>query len=72
MIAANTKQLHLNLCLLFNTQSGPLAELEVRQAIQYAINKEHMVESITHGTEKVANTLFWDAIPYANFITIRK
>ena len=52
--------------LLFNTQSGPLAELEVRQALQYAINKEQMVESITHGTEKVANTLFWDAIPYAN------
>jgi len=52
--------------LLFNTQSGPLAELKVRQAIQYAINKEQMVESITHGTEKVANTLFWDAIPYAN------
>lgn len=52
--------------LLFNTQSGPLAELNVRQAIQYAINKDQMVESITHGTEKVANTLFWDAIPYAN------
>ncbi|MFE3572897.1 nickel ABC transporter substrate-binding protein [Lysinibacillus sp. NPDC059133] len=52
--------------LLFNTQSGPLAELKVRQAIQYAVNKEQMVESITHGTEKVANTLFWDAIPYAN------
>ncbi|MGN4125412.1 nickel ABC transporter substrate-binding protein [Lysinibacillus sphaericus] len=52
--------------LLFNTQSGPLAELNVRQAIQYAIDKEQMVESITHGTEKVANTLFWDAIPYAN------
>ena len=52
--------------LLFNTHSGPLAELKVRQAIQYAINKEQMVDSITHGTEKVANTLFWDAIPYAN------
>lgn len=52
--------------LLFNTQSGPLAELEVRQALQYAIHKEQMVESITHGTEKVAHTLFWDAIPYAN------
>ncbi|WP_369379535.1 nickel ABC transporter substrate-binding protein [Lysinibacillus fusiformis] len=52
--------------LLFNTQSGPLAELKVRQAIQYAINKEQMIDSITHGTEKVANTLFWDAIPYAN------
>ncbi|CAM5234626.1 Nickel ABC transporter, nickel/metallophore periplasmic binding protein OS=Lysinibacillus sphaericus OX=1421 GN=LS41612_12280 PE=4 SV=1 [Lysinibacillus sphaericus] len=25
-----------------------------------------MVDSITHGTEKVADTLFWDAIPFAN------
>lgn len=52
--------------LLFNTQSGPLQELKVRQAIHYAINKQSLVDTVTHGTEKVADTIFWDALPYAN------
>ncbi|MEH7532076.1 nickel ABC transporter substrate-binding protein [Priestia megaterium] len=52
--------------LLFNTQSGPLQQLKVRQAIHYAINKQSLVSTVTHGTEKVADTLFWDAIPYAD------
>ena len=52
--------------LLFNTQSGPLQQLKVRQAIHYAINKQSLISTVTHGTEKVADTLFWDAIPYAD------
>ncbi|MED3931681.1 nickel ABC transporter substrate-binding protein [Priestia megaterium] len=48
--------------LLFNTQSGPLQQLKVRQAIHYAINKQSLISTVTHGTEKVADTLFWDAI----------
>ena len=52
--------------LLFNTQSGPLQQLKVRQAIHYAINKQSLVSTVTHDTEKVADTLFWNAIPYAD------
>ncbi len=53
--------------LLFNTQSGPLKERSVRQAFQYAINKKQMVDSITNGTEMVADKIFWNNIPYADF-----
>lgn len=52
--------------LMFDTRTGPLRELNVRQAIHYGIDKEVLVESVTHGTEAVANTLFSDNMPYAD------
>ncbi|MDF2959517.1 MAG: sodium:proton antiporter [Paenibacillus sp.] len=51
--------------VLLNSQKGPTSELAVRQAIQYGIDKETMVKSVTHGTEIIADTVLSKDIPYA-------
>lgn len=40
--------------LLFNTRSGPLADLAVRRAISFGVDKRAVVALITHGSGQVA------------------
>ncbi|WP_019122261.1 ABC transporter substrate-binding protein [Brevibacillus massiliensis] len=40
----------------FNTQKKPFNDVKVRQAINYAINKESIVNNILHGTGELANS----------------
>ena len=41
----------------FNTQKKPFNDIRVRQAVNYAINKESIVKDILKGTGEVANTV---------------
>lgn len=52
--------------IILNTLKGATSELPVRQAIQYAIDKASMIESVTKGTELNAETALGRNIPYAN------
>ncbi|MCP1314596.1 MULTISPECIES: nickel ABC transporter substrate-binding protein [unclassified Halomonas] len=54
------------LMLALNSQHGPTAELAVRQAINHAVDKAGMVESVFHGTQDPAPTLFAPSVPYAD------
>ena len=40
--------------LIFNMKEGPLANKEVRQAVNYAINKKALVENVLQGTADIA------------------
>lgn len=40
--------------LIFNTRSGPLADVRVRQAINYAIDKEGLCRDLLQGTATIA------------------
>lgn len=52
--------------VVLNTQKGPTAELNVRKAIEYGIDKKKMVDSIAYGTEVAADRILAKEIPYAN------
>lgn len=52
--------------IVLNTTREVLAEKEVRQALQYATNKQAISEGIFYGLEKPADTLFAETIPYCN------
>jgi peptide/nickel transport system substrate-binding protein len=43
--------------LVFNTQSGPLANAKVRQAIAYAIDRQKIVSDLLLGQAKVADSI---------------
>ncbi|TVX99195.1 nickel ABC transporter substrate-binding protein [Cohnella terricola] len=52
--------------LIVNTSSGPFSDLNVRLALQHAINKQALVDGVTNGVEKVADTIIASNFPYAN------
>ena len=52
-----------NIILNFN---GNLADLSVRQALAYAIDKEAISEGLTYGYEPVANTIVPEGTPYSD------
>ena len=52
-----------NIILNFN---GNLADLSVRQALAYAIDKESISEGLTYGYEPAANTIVPDGTPYSD------
>ncbi|MBB3067754.1 nickel transport system substrate-binding protein [Paenibacillus baekrokdamisoli] len=52
--------------LIVNTAKGPFADLKVRLALQHAVNKEAIVNGVTNGVEKVADTIISSNFPYAN------
>ena len=52
-----------NIILNFN---GNLADLSVRQALAYAIDKEAISEGLTYGYEPVADTIVPDGPPYSD------
>lgn len=51
--------------LVLNTTNEALADLKVRQALQYGFNKEAMVEGVTSGLEEKADSLLSQNFPYS-------
>ncbi|MCR4435086.1 MAG: nickel ABC transporter substrate-binding protein [Clostridiales bacterium] len=47
-----------------NSNRGAAKDLSVRMALQYAVDKDSIVENILYGTEKRADTLFAENFPY--------
>ncbi len=52
--------------LAVNSKRGPTADLNVRKAIQHAVNKAALVNAVFYGIEKLADTLFAPDTPYSN------
>lgn len=52
--------------LILNPNKEELKDLKVRQAINYAINKKDIVDSLTYGNEEVAYSLFPKDAPYCD------
>ncbi len=51
--------------LALNTSQGPTREQAVREALNYAVDKQTLVDSVLYGTQQVADTLFAPSVPYA-------
>jgi nickel transport system substrate-binding protein len=49
-----------------NSNKGPTKDGQVRQALQYAVDKDAMVKGIFFGTERKADTLFAANFPYCD------
>lgn len=57
----------LETCVLaINTNHGATKDLAVRKAINHAVDKDTMIATVLYGTQKRADTLFADNVPYAN------
>ncbi|WP_141432129.1 nickel ABC transporter substrate-binding protein [Bacillus sp. 03113] len=52
--------------IVINTQSVFTSDEKVREALQYAVNKQVIADGILNGAEKVADTLMAPSVPYAN------
>ncbi|MEN3791653.1 ABC transporter substrate-binding protein [Fulvimarina sp. MAC3] len=52
--------------LILNTKEGPFADKKVRQAVNYAIDKEAIVENVLQGTAEVAAGPIPPAFAWAN------
>lgn len=52
--------------LAINSNRGPTRELKVRQALQYAFNKQALIDGMFYGTETPADTLFSPNFPYCD------
>lgn len=52
--------------LLLNTASGILKDLRVRRAIQHGTDKQQINNTVLHGFESVADTLFPSDLPYCD------
>lgn len=44
--------------LALNASQGPTREQAVREALNYAVDKQTLVDSVLYGTQQVADTLF--------------
>lgn len=52
--------------ILLNTKQPITSNLKVREALQYAIQKEEIVKGILNNSETIAKTLFSPTTPYCN------
>ncbi|WP_240762782.1 nickel ABC transporter substrate-binding protein [Paenibacillus thalictri] len=52
--------------IALNTNKGPLKDITVRKAIEYAFNKKSVIDNVFYGTDKQADTLFPPNFPYSN------
>ena len=52
--------------IVLNTTRDVLADKEVRQALQYATNKQAISDGIFYGLEQPADTLFAKTVPYCD------
>ncbi len=52
--------------LALNTQRPPTNELAVRQALNHAVDKKTLIQTVMYGTQRQADTLFAPSVPYAN------
>ncbi|WPC72299.1 nickel ABC transporter substrate-binding protein [Vibrio porteresiae] len=52
--------------LALNTHKGPTIDKAVRQAINHAVNKHLMLDTVLYHTQLPADSLFAPSVPYAN------
>lgn len=52
--------------LALNSMQGPTREQAVREALNYAVDKQTLITSVLYDTQKVADTLFAPSVPYAD------
>lgn len=52
--------------LALNSANSPTREQAVREALNYAVDKKTLINSVLYGTQQVADTLFAPSVPYAN------
>lgn len=52
--------------ILLNSNQEITGDAKVREALQYAVNKEEIAEGILNGSESVANTLMAKTVPYCD------
>ena len=52
--------------IILNTQIAPFDNVNVRRAIEYAINKQEICDSLLYGIEKKADYLFNPDLPYCD------
>lgn len=52
--------------LALNSAKQPTNELAVREALNYAVDKNTLIQNALYGTQQVADTLFAPSVPYAN------
>jgi nickel transport system substrate-binding protein len=52
--------------LAINTNLGATKDLAVRKAINHAVDKDTMIATVLYGTQRRADTLFADNVPYAD------
>ncbi|MGE6630119.1 nickel ABC transporter substrate-binding protein [Bacillus sp. NPDC077027] len=57
--------------LVMNTKVDQLADEKVRHALQYAMNKQSMVDGITSGLEETADHLLPTNLPYTSDIKVK-
>lgn len=58
--------------ILVNAGRSVTSDLRVREAVQYAVNRDAIVQGILHGTEAAAETLFAKNVPYCDIpLTVR-
>ena len=62
MLETSTREDHL----LINHEHAPLDKKEVREALDYAINKQEIVDTVTFGISKVANSYIPEGALYHN------
>lgn len=53
--------------IVLNSSREMTSSQKVRQALQYAVDKEGIAQGILAGSEKVANTLMARSVPYCDF-----
>ncbi|GAA5232707.1 nickel ABC transporter, nickel/metallophore periplasmic binding protein [Verticiella sediminum] len=58
------------LSLALNTAHGPTRELAVRRAINHAVDKDTLVASVLHGSQRRADFLFNRNVPYADSVSL--
>ena len=64
--AVQSETMYATRNLLLNTASGILSDPMVRKAIQHGTNKEQINNTVLHGMESVADTLFPSNLPYCD------
>lgn len=52
--------------ILLNSNNSITSDLKVREALQYAVDKETIANGILNGTETVADTLMSPSVPYCD------
>ena len=61
-----SERTYLTRNLILNAAAGALDDLNVRKAIQHAVNKQQIIDTVLHGHESVANTLFAADLPHCD------
>lgn len=64
--AAHVSQPLSTVSLILNSNFGPTRDLNVRQALNYGVDKELISENVFYGLQKPADTFFDKLVPYCD------